>query len=312
VIDVLFVGSGAPLEKCLDVSFDIDGIKVICVYTNFAIDHAILRKCRNLEIKVGDFQELEKDKFDPSVISTHDYLINVNSTILFPKELLCIASQGALNMHPGRLPDYAGLHTHQWAIRNGEKTFASSLHWMAVSVDTGPIVFEEHFDISPRETGILLYMKCLRAGAHLVVRALELIAKGEQLPAKPQDLSQRNLYTDKQAQQSYLDWKLNPREIERFIRAADYRPFESPTYKPILTYKGNKYLLTKAEISNYNSSLIVGEVIAIDTSGLHVSTGGQKALAITGLKKLSAVSGRYESHSTDLFELGVILSNEKI
>jgi methionyl-tRNA formyltransferase len=51
------------------------------------------------------------------------WLISANSTLIIPPVVLDVFAGRSLNLHPGVLPEYAGLHTHQWAIRNGEREF---------------------------------------------------------------------------------------------------------------------------------------------------------------------------------------------
>src|SRR5258706_1399282 len=50
-----------------------------------------------------------------------DLGLNVNSLHVFSDDLLAAFPAGAVNFHPGPLPEYAGLHVHQWAMINGEQ-----------------------------------------------------------------------------------------------------------------------------------------------------------------------------------------------
>ena len=50
-----------------------------------------------------------------------DILINVHSNIIICNEVLTSPQIGSFNLHPGPLPEYAGLNPISWAIYNGEK-----------------------------------------------------------------------------------------------------------------------------------------------------------------------------------------------
>ena len=51
-----------------------------------------------------------------------DILLNVHSLHVVVPEILAALRIGSFNLHPGPLPQYAGLAAPSWAIYNGEKT----------------------------------------------------------------------------------------------------------------------------------------------------------------------------------------------
>ena len=48
---------------------------------------------------------------------------------------------GSFNLHPGPLPEYAGLNAPSWAIYHGEQEHRVTLHWLDAGIDTGPIAY---------------------------------------------------------------------------------------------------------------------------------------------------------------------------
>jgi len=212
----------------------------------------------------GELERLESEEYD--------WLFSVNSTLILSREVLDTARRGALNMHPGRLPDYAGLHTHQWAIRNDEKRFAATLHWMEAGVDTGPVAYVQEIEISPRDTGLSLFMKCLNAGTAVTVRAINEIARGQVPPRMPQDLSRRRLYRHRDALDGKIDWNAGSRSVHDFVRAANYGPFKSPTYVPETTIRGRVFFVQRTEVTD-ESGGAAGGIIQILPDGILVSCG---------------------------------------
>jgi UDP-4-amino-4-deoxy-L-arabinose formyltransferase/UDP-glucuronic acid dehydrogenase (UDP-4-keto-hexauronic acid decarboxylating) len=159
-----------------------------------------------------------------------DWIININSTVLLPSAVLTQASQGAVNMHPGLLPEYAGLHTHQWAIRNGERECGITIHFMEPGLDTGDIILQRRFAIRAEHTGLTLFLDCMREGTEAMRDVLTRIAGGAALPRAPQDATRRRLYRHGDALDGRIDWTWPAAVVERFVRAGNYLPFESPSY----------------------------------------------------------------------------------
>jgi methionyl-tRNA formyltransferase len=154
------------------------------------------------------------------------WLINVNSTLIIPVEVLDHFPERSLNLHPGLLPQYAGLHTHQWAIRNGEQEFGVTIHRMERKIDAGAIVGQARFPIRPDDTGLVLFTRCLAFGTELFSRIV-----GEALADVPQDLTLRRFYRHRDALDGRSDWNWTAPGIIDFIRAGNYEPFASPSYR---------------------------------------------------------------------------------
>lgn len=208
------------------------------------------------------------------------WLVNVNSTYIIPPHVLRLFDGRSLNFHPGLLPEYAGLHTHQWAIRNGEREFGVTVHRMEERVDTGAIVGQLRFPIDPSDTGLSLYRRCLAAGAELFPRVLVQIIGGERLCDVPQDLTRRRLYRQRDALDGRIDWSDNATRIIDFIRAGNYEPFASPTYVAHLdTVAGFDVQVLEAR-REAASGEAPGTVIDISTGGPLIVCGDGAAIRV--------------------------------
>ena len=121
-----------------------------------------------------------------------DLLLNVHSLYLIDGHVVDAPRLGSFNLHPGPLPQYAGLHTVSWAIYQGETTYGVSLHEMVPKIDAGRIAYQESIEIAENDSAIGLYLKCVRLGVPLVVKLVE--AAAQEPPAIPlyeQDMSKR-------------------------------------------------------------------------------------------------------------------------
>jgi methionyl-tRNA formyltransferase len=169
-----------------------------------------------------------------------DLLINVHSLYVVHRDVLAAPRIGSFNLHPGPLPGYGGLNATSWAIFNGERRHAVTLHWMAPEVDTGAIAYEAWFDLEPTATGLSASMQCVRLGLPLVERLLAAaLDEPAAIPARPLNDAHRRYY--KRGEVPFggrLDWALPAAALDAFIRAANYHPMPSPWGYPMTRFDG--------------------------------------------------------------------------
>jgi UDP-4-amino-4-deoxy-L-arabinose formyltransferase/UDP-glucuronic acid dehydrogenase (UDP-4-keto-hexauronic acid decarboxylating) len=162
-----------------------------------------------------------------------DLLLNVHSLFVAHADVVSAPLIGSFNLHPGPLPEYAGLNVPSWAIVNGETTHAVTVHWMEPGIDTGAIAYEAPLEIADDDTGLAVSLKCIREGIPLVERLLADAANGRgEIPALPQDLARRRLYLRGTPDDGRLGFDRPARRVVDLVRAADYDPFPSPWDRP--------------------------------------------------------------------------------
>jgi methionyl-tRNA formyltransferase len=163
-----------------------------------------------------------------------DLLVNVHSLHIAAAEVVDAPRIGSFNLHPGPLPEYAGLNAPSWAIFEGRSDHAVTLHWMEADVDAGPIAYSTTFPIESEDTGASLMAKCVRHGVPLVGRLLE-DAEDGRIPRREQNASGRRWHGRDAPHGGRLPWALPAARVADFVRAADYSPFESPWGHPTAT-----------------------------------------------------------------------------
>jgi methionyl-tRNA formyltransferase len=201
-----------------------------------------------------------------------DLIVNFNSTTLFGDHLLKCPRIGAINFHPGLLPDYGGLNVHQWALLNGETSTGATIHVMTPRVDGGPILAQSHVTIGAAETGLLLYMKLLRGGATLMAEVLQEVATTGLELAKPQAEPHRHFYRRNDRPSGRIDFSRPVEEVARFIRALSYRPLDSPLGVPYLAAPGGALEISSiaTEKASTNRNLQVGKIIRLEAKRLDI------------------------------------------
>ena len=281
----VLVGDGFPVVQIVEMLNDFDKATACMLFTTpqkdgktkveqVADEAGIPVYPSKTIIRNEGIELLKKEPFD--------WLININSTVIFPNEVLGAPEQGAINMHPGLLPEYAGLHTHQWAIRNGEEEFGATIHYIEEKLDIGDMISQVVIPIKDSDTGMSLFIKCIKAGTEGMRSVIQMILDNEHLPRIKQDLSKYHLYRHRDALDGEVDWQKSAKEIERFIRAGSYYPFESPTYKPFLILKESRYEILKTEVIQSKSDLECGQILW-KAGNLIVGCGSEPYLKIVQL-----------------------------
>ena len=98
-----------------------------------------------------------------------DVLFVWSYSMLLAPELIDMATKGAVNLHGGVLPEYRGGHVMNWAIINGERESAATLHYIDAGIDTGPVIAEQRFPIEWRDD-ITSVQAPLRAAAEALLQ----------------------------------------------------------------------------------------------------------------------------------------------
>ena len=269
----LVVGNGQPVFAVVNALAATDQVEVAALLTSETNGRAALQAAEKStpiypEATLRDVSTLAR--LD---LLRCDWLVCANTTCIVPKEVLQWFPERALNFHPGLLPAYAGLHTHQWAIRNGETEFGVTVHMIDAGLDTGDVVAVRRFAIGPKDTGLSLYRTAMRSGSETLTEVLQAILAGSPLPRQRQDLSKRRLYRHSEAIDGRIDWMLPPQRVVDFIRAGNYYPFSSPTYTAHINDFGTpRVQVLRAAVAGASGA--AGRLIEMSPCGPVIGCGG--------------------------------------
>jgi methionyl-tRNA formyltransferase len=201
-----------------------------------------------------------------------EILLNIHSLIVLSEAVLDAPRLGCFNLHPGPLPEYAGLNTVSWAIYHGERDYGVTLHKMSQQIDAGDIAYQACFDIDDRDTALSVYSKCLRAGLPLVLRLLQDAACGA-LKLTSQDLRRRRYFGRDVPHHGRVSWQEPARRIYDFVRACDYAPFASPWGHPVTRVRDRAFAIARSEIAGSSDLAAPGTVGKVDDAGALVACG---------------------------------------
>lgn len=158
-----------------------------------------------------------------------DLILNVHSLHIMHAAVAASARIGAFNLHPGPLPDYAGLNAPSWAILHGEPSHGVTVHWIDQGIDTGPIAYQSSFALDGADTGLSVSRRCVLDGMPLIATLLSTAASdATAIPRIAQDPSRRRYFGRQIPRDGVLDWTWPACKVDAMVRAFDYYPLPSP------------------------------------------------------------------------------------
>src|SRR5262249_9160099 len=190
-----------------------------------------------------------------------DVLLNVHSLHIVKAEVIDALNVGAFNVHPGPLPEYAGMNAPSWAVLNGEKQHGVTLHWMTAGIDEGDIAYQERFDLSEQDTGLTVSAECVKLGLQLInVLLSQLHQDARRIPKIVQDRSKRRYFGPRAPFEGKVQWTMNSEQLDRFVRACDYFPLTSPLGYPAAKLNGRTIALKKVSRTHTNADAEPGTI----------------------------------------------------
>jgi phosphoribosylglycinamide formyltransferase-1 len=83
-----------------------------------------------------------------------------------------------MNIHPALLPSFPGVDGYGDTFRYGCKVAGATVHFVDYGEDTGPIIGQKAFEISPGDTIDTIKEKGIKLEWELYTRCIQLFAEG--------------------------------------------------------------------------------------------------------------------------------------
>lgn len=147
-----------------------------------------------------------------------DLLLSFQFGFIFKPEALAVPACGALNLHSGVLPQRAGVNPTFWCMRDGDSHTACTLHWIDSGIDSGSLLEVRPMALDYSRSLFANWIDNYRNGAQMIADAISALARGEKLPALPQDAAQRRYVPTPTAE----DFAVFSARGGRLIDPADY------------------------------------------------------------------------------------------
>jgi phosphoribosylglycinamide formyltransferase 1 len=94
-------------------------------------------------------------------------------------EFVRLYKRRIMNIHPGLLPSFAGLHAQKQAIEYGVKVAGCTVHFVDEGVDSGPIILQKAVDVFDWDSEETLSSRILKQEHKLYPRTVKLFVEGK-------------------------------------------------------------------------------------------------------------------------------------
>jgi len=94
-------------------------------------------------------------------------------------EFVRLYKRKIMNIHPGLLPSFAGLHAQKQAIEYGVKVAGCTVHFVDEGIDSGPIILQKAVDVFDWDTEETLSSRILKQEHKLYPRTVKLFVEGK-------------------------------------------------------------------------------------------------------------------------------------
>lgn len=182
---------------------------------------------------------------------------------------------GMIGAHASVLPHNRGSAPINWAVINGENETGNTLIWLDEEVDTGDIIDQVSFPITPYDTCFTLYEKVAESNKNMILKLIPQLLDGK-YPRRRQNLLGEPILARRKPADGIIDWFKTSKEIYDFIRAL------TKPYPGAFSYLGNQLyriwdcaLLPDFPAENYTPGEVIGPVVSPNSSscGQLVSCG---------------------------------------
>ena len=208
-----------------------------------------------------------------------DVMIVVAYGLILPTPVLQAFRWGCLNVHASLLPRWRGAAPIQRAILSGDATTGISIMQMGPGLDTGPVLLSECVAIAGTDTAGSLHDRLAALGANLLLKVLDNLERGIQVPLKLQDEAEATYAEKIFRQEAILDFSLSAEELSRKVRAFNPAPGASAKLN------GQDLKIWAASVVEDDSREFPGTVVSINRDGLKVACGASTALIMTELQR---------------------------
>lgn len=217
---------------------------------------------------------------DPAFLSAlaawqPDLLVVACFDKILPPEVLRLAPLGGINVHPSLLPRHRGPAPVARALLADDPLTGITVHAMEATVDTGGVLLQRSFAITPDDTAGTLSHRLALAAPGLLVEALEGFTAGSLVPVPQEGEVLQAPFVARE--EAHLDWRAPVAQLQRVIRAC------APFPGAFLVIR-KEIVVVLAAHPEQGAAEKPGRVLTVDDEGLLIQAG-DGALRCTQLRR---------------------------
>ena len=148
-----------------------------------------------------------------------DLIVACGFGIIFKQPLLDLPNIGCINVHSSLLPEHRGPSPFAHVILANRAESGVTFHVMDEDIDTGDILHQAAFKLTPMDTGLTVYHKASDLARERILDVVDDIEL-EGLCGTPQDAAKATYDPRMSNDSAMIDWRQPAEDIERLVRAA--------------------------------------------------------------------------------------------
>jgi len=184
-----------------------------------------------------------------------DVILSFYYNKIIQKEIIGLSNLVSANFHGSLLPNYAGSHTLNWQIINGESVTGVTLHELTPKVDGGKIIIQKKFNIEDNDSAGDVLKKGIKCSCEILLLFYSYLENNslsyiDQFAIGDEFKCRKRLPEDGQVKKD-----MTPREICNLVRGLI-------PYWPRAFYidKNDKKILIENTIDEKEAELILKEI----------------------------------------------------
>lgn len=262
---------------------------MVCAIATADTDQEVVMLYSRLAEKIGiPYNRISKKEHNKQIAEwLKEYSPDAVFVMTFPwrlsEDILSFPPMGCFNFHYGLLPEMRGADPVFEAIRNRKAEAGITIHLMDKGLDTGPVVMQRSFPLSPDFTYGMLCQQMAMTGGEMCAAFLMQIAAGTPIQTQVQDEQKATYWPKLKVEDISIDWDtMDVLTIKAMVRACN------PIAKgaPVSLNGWNIGICEVADVTLQGdaSAILPGTIIANDPqNGLIVCCKGGEALKIEAI-----------------------------
>ncbi|WP_246611853.1 methionyl-tRNA formyltransferase [Agarivorans aestuarii] len=265
-----YFADGPWSHKAIELIVSGKNVEILFIVPRYDTQDPILKNWADkLNIPYIACSDVNSDEFcDRVEVFEADLFVSMSFNQILRKRIINIPRFGFINCHAGALPFYRGRNPLNWVLINGEEKFGITVHKVDLGIDTGDILLQKTFEITPLDNYGTLLDKAIVECGHILFNALSNYHNLK--PIKQDTVHPVGTYFGvRKVGDERLRFDKTSLEVFNFIRAIT---FPGPGAR--FCIDGDEYIVWGSEMITNAPQYIstIGEVVGRNENGVVVKT----------------------------------------
>jgi len=251
------------LQALVNAGHEVLSAVILHGYSN---EKRIRSACQTLNVRVVSTIDVNAKEFVQELAGmVPRLLIIAGYSTIFRREIIDVASLGAINLHAGPLPQYRGGSPLNWQLINGEPKAGISIVRLDEGIDTGEIMVEDEMPIGEGHTISDLHAWANGSFPALVLDVIERMDRGE-ITGRSQHEPAAQYWHQRRDDDGRIDWLAkSAHDVLNLVRAITHPYPGAFTY-----YAGTRVRVFRASLPSFKIRGTPGRICYLQGEGPYV------------------------------------------